>query len=111
MTESLKGAEVVRTTEHVFETDKGARVVQANAMAQPTQLRRPWRSTLRTVFQALVGLAAMWAVVVQALGLPDWAWVGTSLAVAAGITRVMALPAVEVWLRTWVPWLAAAPKT
>jgi len=62
------------------------------------------------VFQAFLGLALMWPLVVQALGLPDWAWVSASLAVAAGVTRLMALPAVEVWLRRFVPWLAAAPK-
>ena len=77
---------------------------------QPTQLRRPWRSTARTIFQATIALAAMWAVVVQALGLPDWAWVGTSVAVAGAITRVMALPVVEAFLRRFLPWLAAAPK-
>lgn len=85
-------------------------VSDGQAKVQPTQVRRPWRSTVRTVFQALVALAAMWAFVVEALGLPDWAWVGASLAVAAGITRVMALPAVEVFLRRFVPWLAAAPS-
>ena len=76
----------------------------------PTQVRRPWRSVARTVFQALVALAAMWGLVVATLGLPDWAWVSASLAVAGGITRVMALPAVEAFLRTYLPFLAAAPR-
>lgn len=80
------------------------------AAVQPTQIRRPWRSTTRTVFQAGIALAAMWGLIVQAAGLPDWAWVGTSLALAAGITRVMALPGVETFLRRFLPWLAAAPK-
>lgn len=75
----------------------------------PTQVRRPWRSTARTIFQATVALAAMWGLIVQAAGLPDWAWVGVSVAVAGGITRVMALPAVEAWLRRFLPFLAAAP--
>lgn len=75
----------------------------------PTQVRRPWRSVTRTVFQALVGLAAMWGLIVATLGLPDWAWVSASLVVAAGITRVMALPQVEAFLRRFLPWLAAAP--
>ena len=34
-----------------------------------------------------------------------------SLAVTGGLTRVMALPAVEVWLATFLPWLAAEPKS
>lgn len=76
----------------------------------PTQVRRPWRSTARTIFQATIALAAMWALIVQTLGLPDWAWVGTSVAVAGAITRLMALPQVELFLRHFFPWLAAAPK-
>lgn len=80
------------------------------AAVAPTQVRRPWRSTARTVFQATVSLAAMWGLVVVTLGLPDWAWVGTSVAVAGGITRVMSLPAAEAWLRRFLPFLAAAPK-
>ena len=76
---------------------------------QPTQVRRPWRATVRTVVQALLGLALAWPLIVQALGLPEWAWVSVSLAVAAAITRVMALPAVERLLARHVPWLAAEP--
>lgn len=83
--------------------------VAAQAAVSPTQVRRPWRSTARTIFQATVSLAAMWGLVVVTLDLPDWAWVGTSVAVAGGITRVMSLPAVEVWLRRFLPFLAAAP--
>lgn len=79
-------------------------------VVQPTQMRRPWRSTVRTVFQALIALAVVWPVVIQALGLPDWAWIAGSLAVAAAITRLMALPGVETWLRQFLPWLAATPK-
>lgn len=90
--------------------ESGAQRGDAFVNVTPTQVRRPWRSTARTVFQALVALALMWPLVVDALGLPDWAWVGASLAVAAGITRVMALPSSEAFLRRFVPWLAAAPK-
>lgn len=81
-------------------------------MPTPTQVRRPWRSTARTVFQALVGFAAMWGVVVEALGLDrEWQWVSASLVITAAITRTMALPAVEAWLQRFVPWLAAQPKS
>ena len=75
-----------------------------------TQTAYPWRATLRTVFQALVGLAVAWPVIVEAIGLDTtWAWVSGSLAVAAAVTRVMALPAVDAWLSRFLPWLAAAP--
>lgn len=78
--------------------------------AAPTQTRRPWRATVRTVFQAVVGFAAMWAVIVEAIGLdPEWQWVAASLAVTGAITRLMAVPAVEAWLRRFLPILAADP--
>lgn len=78
---------------------------------RPTQVKSPWRATLRTVFQALVGFAAMWALIVQAIGLnEDWQWVAASLAVTGAITRVMALPAVEAYLQRFLPFLAATPR-
>lgn len=73
------------------------------------KILHPRRRTLRTVFQALIGLAAAWGVVVQVLGLPDWAWVSVSLAVTAGVTRAMATPQVEALLSRFLPWLAAQP--
>jgi hypothetical protein len=74
---------------------------------QSTQTAYPWRATIRTAFAFLVGLAAAWALIIQALGLgPDIPWVATSLIVAAGITRVMALPAVDGLIRQFAPWLA-----
>lgn len=82
-------------------------------MTTPTQVRRPWRTTFRTLFQAVIAFAAMWAVIVQALGLDqDWQWVSASLLVTAAITRVMALPQVEAFLKRFAPLLAAerAPK-
>lgn len=79
------------------------------AAVTPTQMRHPWRSMLRTAFQMLVALAALWPVVVVAAGLPEWAWVGGATAAAAGITRVMALPGVETFLRRFAPFLSAAP--
>lgn len=75
--------------------------------AQSTQAAYPWRATIRTAFAFLVGLAAAWALIIQALGLgPDVPWVATSLLVAAGVTRVMALPAVDDLIRRFAPWLA-----
>lgn len=77
-----------------------------------TQVRRPWRATARTAFQALVALAVLFPVLVQTAGLdPDSApWLLVPLGVAAGFARVMALPQVEGFLQRFVPWLAAAPK-
>lgn len=90
--------------------DVGGEAVPVQAAVSTTQERYPYRGATRTVFQMVVSLAAMWGVVVQAAGLPGWSWVAISLAVAAGITRVMALPDVEVFLRKFLPFLSAAPK-
>lgn len=82
------------------------------AAVTPTQVRRPWRSTARTVFQALIGLCVLAPLIVSATGLTvtQLPWLGVVLAVAAAVTRVMAIPGVETWLRTYLPFLAAAPK-
>ncbi|WP_254878680.1 hypothetical protein [Streptomyces sp. NA04227] len=66
------------------------------------------RRTLRTIVQTLLGLAAATPLIIDAAGIPRTAaGVATALAVAAGITRVMALDAVQnllpKWLRTTPP--------
>lgn len=78
----------------------------------PTQMRRPWRSTARTLFQALVALCVLFPLLVENTGLTldDAPWLAVPLAVAAAIARIMALPQVETFLRTFAPFLAAAPK-
>lgn len=70
-----------------------------------------WRRTVRTIFQMAVGLAAMAPVIYTAItnGSPELAagYAATALAIAAAITRVMALPGVERFLQSWLPFLAA----
>lgn len=83
----------------------------ADHLYASTQTAYPWRATVRTAFAFLIGLAASWALIIQTLGLgPDIPWVATSLVAAAGITRVMALPAVDNLIRQFVPWLAPDKK-
>lgn len=77
--------------------------------AAPTQVKRPWRATARTTFQALLGLCALLPVVVSTLGWDDAPWLAVPLAVAAAACRIMALPAVEAWIMRYLPWLAAKP--
>jgi hypothetical protein len=83
--------------------------------AQATQVRRPWRSTVRTIFQAVVAAAAAAPGVYSAATHHNadaaTGWAAGGLAVAAAVTRVMALPAVETFLQRFVPFLAAEPKT
>lgn len=77
----------------------------------PTQVRRPWRSTLRTVFQALLALCVLFPLLVDQTGLTvaDAPWLAVPLAVAAAAARIMALPQVEEFLRDHLSFLAAAP--
>lgn len=78
----------------------------------PTSVAHSWRASGRTIFQALVGFASMWALIVEALGLDTtWPWVAASLAVTGGITKVMNLPAVEAWLVRFLPFLATGVHT
>lgn len=79
---------------------------------QPTQVRRPWRATARTIFQGLVAFAVLLPFLVQASGLePEvYPWLAGVLAVAAAVTRIMALPQVEDFLTRFFPWLAADPN-
>lgn len=72
-----------------------------------------WRRTIRTVVQALIGIASAapvvyWAVSQQS---PEAATGAAAqvLLVTGAITRLMAVPQVEEWLQRYVPWLAAQP--
>ncbi|MFK0108506.1 hypothetical protein [Streptomyces sp. NPDC091217] len=54
------------------------------------------KRTVRTVIQGVVMFAVALPAVVNASGIPEsLPWVAGALAVAAGVARVMALPAVE----------------
>lgn len=76
-----------------------------------TQTRHPWRATARTVFAFVVALAAIWALIIEAAGVDSTnAVVAATLAVAGAITRIMAIPQVEEFLKHFMPWLAAEPK-
>lgn len=69
----------------------------------------PWRRTLRTVFQALLGLAVMLPILIAQTGLnvDQVPWLAGVLVVCAAITRLMAIPAVETFLQQFLPWLSA----
>ncbi|MGI5252765.1 hypothetical protein [Actinacidiphila glaucinigra] len=57
------------------------------------------RRTIRTVIQGAVGLAVALPAIVDASGVPDsLPGVAVAMAVAGGLARVMALPAVEALL-------------
>ncbi|MFB6806611.1 hypothetical protein [Streptomyces sp. NPDC056387] len=61
------------------------------------------RRTVRTVVQTVLALAAGLPLIIDASGIPQTAaGVGVALAVAGGVTRVMALPVVEALLPAWL---------
>ncbi|MFE3164409.1 hypothetical protein [Streptomyces sp. NPDC059224] len=61
------------------------------------------RRTLRTVVQTAVGLSVLLPTVVDTAGIPaTLPWAAGALAVAAGVTRVMAEPAVQPLLPSWL---------
>jgi hypothetical protein len=80
----------------------------------PTQVKKPWRATVRTLFAALVAVASMAPLVYSAAFQNDpekaTGWSALALGIAAGITRVLAVPAVEAFLQSYLPFLAADSK-
>ena len=66
-------------------------------------MTEPTRRTLRTVVQTAVGLCVLLPTVVDAAGIPaTLPWAAGALAVAAAVTRVMAVPAVQALLPAWL---------
>lgn len=96
------------------------------APGTPSQVANPWRTTVRSVVQSLVALIPLVnlsaAAVIdylreEGIGAPAWVWlvlngaVAVTALVAGLVTRLMAVPGVEAFLRARVPWLAAlAPR-
>lgn len=64
----------------------------------PTQVRHPWRATVRTALAALIGLATLLPYVLTDTNVGTGPAVTQALAVAATITRIMAVPQVNEWL-------------
>ncbi|MET9649470.1 MULTISPECIES: hypothetical protein [unclassified Streptomyces] len=61
------------------------------------------KRTARTVLQSAVGIAVVLPAIVDASGIPETLpWVAGALAVAGALTRVMALPAVQTLLPSWL---------
>ena len=76
----------------------------------PTQVRRPWRATLRTVVQAALALATLLPYALSHVDVNPGGKLAQVLASLAVFTRVMADPRVEAFLQKYVPWLAATVK-
>lgn len=68
---------------------------------EPTQVKNPGRTVLRTGVQSAVGMAVV-IVALQADGLlpQTLPWIGGGFAAALTLARIMAHPAVNRWLRS-----------
>lgn len=85
----------------------------ALVFVSPTQVRRPWRATLRTVIQMSLALVTLLPFVLSDLyddpeAMP--AAVAQVLVFSGIFTRIMAMPQVEAFLQEFVPFLSAAPS-
>lgn len=82
--------------------------MSGNGLASQTVF--PWRTVVRTTFQVAIALAALLPLVFVQAGVSAAeasGWAAVVLTVCATVTRVMAMPEVEAFLRVWMPWLAA----
>ncbi|MEH1014605.1 hypothetical protein V6U90_16025 [Micromonospora sp. CPCC 206060] len=78
-------------------------------MTPTTQTRHPWRATVRTIFAGTVAALSLLPTVAVTAGVDGVPLVAQAVVVAGAVTRVMALPGVDDFLRQFVPWLASAP--
>lgn len=76
----------------------------------PTQTRHPWRATVRTVFAVTVAALSLLPYVVAEAHIDAVPGVAQLLGVAGAVTRVLAMPRVDEFLRQFLPWLAAQPR-
>lgn len=70
--------------------------------AEPTQVQRPWRSTVRAVIVAGIALIPLLPEIADALNVETVPLVAATLTIAAAVQRVITLPAVDHWLAKYV---------
>lgn len=81
---------------------------QRGQVKQPaTQNTRPWQAVARSAVATAVGLLPIVPIVVDAFDIEAVPLAVTAVACAAAITRILATPEVESWLRANLPWFAA----
>ena len=89
-------------------TDRVRDEAQRGQVKQPaTQNTRPWQAVARSTVAAAVGLLPIVPIIVDAFDLEAVPLAVTAVASAAAITRILATPEVESWLRANLPWFAA----
>lgn len=74
-----------------------------------TQTKHPWRAVIRTAVAAAVAGVTLVPEIVTAAHIGTVPTVAQIVAVSMAVTRVLAVPGVNAWLGTYLPWLAASP--
>lgn len=75
----------------------------------PTQIAHPLRAVLRTVAAVVVAIVPAIPEIVTGAHLGSTAIGIQTVAIAGGITRLLASPKVEALLKCFAPWLATEP--
>lgn len=77
------------------------------ARSPSSQVRHPWRASIRTGLAALLAALLAFPEIARALSISDIPIVATTVGVAVAVTRVMALPSVEKFLDQFAPFLSS----
>lgn len=75
---------------------------------KPTQVKHPWRAVARTVVAGGIAFIPIGTYMLQEANLHTVPAVAAFISLGALITRVLAMPTTERFLRDYIPWLAAA---
>lgn len=92
---------------------RASRRAAAAQVAKGVAPAHPWRRTARTVLAAFLVLAPAWPVIVESLEIPQGQYpqlvaILTGIGAALGaVTRVLAIPVVNLYLGKVTKWLAA----
>lgn len=73
----------------------------------PTQVRHPWRETVRITLVAALSSVPIGVQIVEELGLDSVPWIASTLAIIAAVSRVIHTPMAEAWVARFLPGLAA----
>ncbi|QIS21250.1 hypothetical protein [Nocardia terpenica] len=76
----------------------------------PTQVQHSSRAALRTGFAVIVAVVSLIPTVLATSGLDHTVYGAQLVAVAAAVTKVLALPAVNDFIERFLPFLAAQPQ-
>lgn len=68
----------------------------------PTQVRYPWRSTIRGVLVAAIALLPALPEIAHAVNIETVPTVAAVLGLTAALQRVIAIPEVDTWLATYL---------